>query len=299
MAQIRFIHLCAALALLGATPIGAAVIDFEDYDATNNSQMLIRDEYAGLGATFVPTDDGATWEGVGAGDTGEWLIAGSNGPTFLGFDGLSYSTSLRFDEPVEAFEVDVARAAGAPPFFYDYFLVTGFLDGTIVDSRAVYFSGVGVWQTISLSGTVDRIVWFGTGLDGHRYGIDNLRWLSQEPQLPEVPEVQIDVRPDSDENPIQLSSRGVVPVVLYGEVDFAVEDVEVATLMFGPDAAAVAHRNGPHFDDVDGDGLLDMVLHYRVADIGLTTDDVVVCLNGEHVDGTPFEACDDVMPFGR
>ncbi len=296
MTRIRFISLGAALTLLGAPPIGAAVIDFEDQAAANDSQTLIRDEYADMGAIFVPTDDGATWDGIGAGDPGGWQVAGTNGPTFLGFDGQSHSTSLRFDEPVEAFELDVARAAGARPFFLDYFQVTGFLDGKIVESRAVYFAGVGVWQTVSLTDRVDRIVWFGIGLRGHRYGIDNLRWVSQAPQLWAV---QIDVRPDSESNPIQLGSRGVVPVVLYGEVDFAVEDVDVTTLAFGPDAAVVAHRNGPHFDDIDGDGLLDMILHHRIADTGLTAYDVEVCLNGQSTDGMPFEGCDDVMPVGR
>jgi len=296
MKRIRFISLGAALAMLGAPPIGAAVIDFEDRAAANDSQTLIRDEYADVGVTFVPTDDGATWDGIGAGDRGGWQISGSNGPAFLGFDGQSYSTSLRFDEPVEGFELDVARAAGATPFFLDYFQVTGLLDGAIVDSKAVYFAGIDVWQTVSLAGMVDKVIWFGIGLRGHRYGVDNLRWANLAPQLLAV---QIDVRPDSDENPIQLGSRGVVPVVLYGEVDFAVEDVDVTTLAFGPDAASVAHRNGPHYDDVDGDGLLDMILHHRIAETGLTAYDVEVCLNGETVDGMPFEGCDDVMPVGR
>jgi hypothetical protein len=295
MAQKRILMLGAAIALLGASPIGATVIDFEDRAASNDSQVLVRDEYATMGATFVPTDDGATWDGVGAGDPGGWQIAGSNGATFLGFDGQSYSTSLRFDEPVEGFAVDVARAAGAAPFYFDYFQVTGFLDGKIVDSRAAYFSSVGVWQTVSLTGMVDRIVWFGTGLNGHRYGVDNVRWASLEPELFGV---QIDVRPDSEDNPIQLGSRGVVPVVLYGEVDFAVEDVDLTTLTFAA-AAQVAHRNGPHFEDVDGDGLLDMVLHYRIAELGLLEGDVEVCLDGQTMDGMDFEGCDDVMPVGR
>ena len=71
------------------------------------------------------------------------------------------------------------------------------------------------------------------------------------------------------------------------------------SLAFGPDAAGIAHSNGPHFDDVDGDGLLDMILHHRVADTGLTTEDFEVCLDGETVDGMFFEGCDDVTPVGR
>jgi len=296
MTRIRFISLGAALALLGAPPIGAATIDFEDQAAANNSQELIRDEYADAGVIFVPTDDGATWDGIEASARGGWQISGSNGPTFLGFDGESYATSLRFGEPVEGFGLDVARAAGAAPFFLDYFQLTGLLNGKIVESKAVYFAGVDVWQTVTLTGMVDKVIWFGIGLRGHRYGVDNLRWANLAPQLLAV---QIDVRPDSEKNPIQLGSRGVVPVVLYGEVDFAVEDVDVETLAFGPDASAIAHRNGPHFDDIDGDGLLDMILHHRIADTGLTAYDVEACLTGQTIDGISFEGCDDVTPVGR
>jgi len=301
MTRIRSIVLCAALTLLGVSPTGAESIDFEEYAAANDSQVLVGDEYAETtGATFVPTDDGATWDGMGAGDPGNWQIAGTNGPTFLGFDGNAYSVSLYFDEPVEAFELDVARAAGSTPFSFDYFEVTGFLDGKIVESRAAYFGGIGAWKTVSLTALVDRVVWYGSGASGHRYGIDNLRWVGQEQeQEPPLLAVQIDVYPGSEKNPIQLGSRGVVPVVLYGEVDFAVEDVEISTLAFGPDAAVVAHRNGPHFDDVDGDGLLDMILHHRVADTGLTSEDFEVCLYGETIDAMFFEGCDDVTPVGR
>jgi hypothetical protein len=296
MRGIRYISLGAVLTLLGATPIGAATIDFEDRAAANNSYELIRDEYADIGVVFVPTDDGATWDGIEANARGGWQISGSNGPTFLGFDGDSYSTSLRFDEPVEGFELDVARAAGATPFFLDYFQLTGLLEGQIVESKAVYFAGVDIWQTVSLAGMVDKVIWFGTGLRGHRYGIDNLRWTNLAPQLFEV---QIDIRPDSEENPIKLGSRGVIPVILYGEVDFAVEDIDVDTLAFGPNGSPVAHRNGPHFDDLDGDGLLDMILHHRIADTGLTGYDTEACLNGETIDGISFEGCDDVTPVGR
>jgi len=316
MTRVRFISLGAALALLGAPPVSAAIIDFEDLAAANDSQMLIHDEYLGVGVTFVPTDDGATWDGMAAGDPGGWQIDGSNGSTFLGFDGTSYSTSLRFDQPVEGFALDVARAAGAQTTLYDFFQLAGFLNGTMVESKAVYFAGIDVWRTISLTTPVDRVVWFGTGVTGHRYGVDNLRWLdaagdpeptpeptpdpepTPEPE-PQLLAVQIDVRPGSESNPIQLGSRGVVPVVLYGEADFAIEDVEWDSLTFGPGAAPIAHESGPHFDDIDGDGLLDMIPHFRIAKIGLTADDVEVCLDGRSTDGIAFEGCDDVTPVGR
>jgi len=284
------------VAILIATPIGAEVIDFEDLPAANDSQMLIGEEYAHMGAHFIATNDGATWGGTADGDPGDWQVEGTSGPTFLGFDGDSYSMALDFDEPVAGFTIDAARAAGRTPFFFDMFKVTGFLAGELVESRAVLFGGMDNWKTISLNGIVDRVVWFGTGIRGHRFGVDNLRWVGLAAQSVAV---DIDVRPGSENNPIQLRSRGLVPVVLFGDDGFEVENVDVETLAFGPYGAEVAHRGGPHFDDIDGDGFMDMLLHHRVAQTGIEVDDVDACLMGETLDGQMFEGCDLVTPRSR
>jgi hypothetical protein len=284
------------LASLIATPALSQSIDFEAMPASNDSQMTVSEEYASLGAHFGTRDDGATWDGMTAGDPGGWGIEGTRGSTFLGFDGQDYTMTLDFDTPVEAFQLDVSRALGAARFQFDFFEVTGYMDGQLVDSRAVFFHDTNRWQTLALTGPVDRVIWYGTGLRGHRYGVDNLQWVSLAPQ---VMEVEIDVRPGSKRNRIKLRSKGVVPVVLYGEEDFAVEDVDVSTLAFGPGEAGVAHRNGPHFADVDRDGLLDMVVHHRVADTGIAAEDLEACLGGETTEGVRFEGCDSVRPVSR
>jgi hypothetical protein len=56
--------------------------------------------------------------------------------------------------------------------------------------------------------------------------------------------------------PINLRSGGVTPVVLLGSRRLDVAAIDPTTLAFGPGAAALAHQNGPHFDDVNDDGLL-------------------------------------------
>ena len=300
VARLRTAGLLVAVATLIAAPIGAEVIDFEDPPATNDSRLMIGEEYAYLGAHFVPTDDGATWGGIGADDPdpGDWQIEGTEGSSFLGFDGEAYSMALHFDTPVEGFEFDVTRAAGSTPFIFDRLILAGFLENQMVESTGVFFGGVDQWQTLTLTGMVDRVVWFGTGLVGHRFGVDNLRWDGLAPPT-QIMEVEIDVRPGSEKNPIRLSSRGVVPVVLYGEPDFAVEDVVIETLAFGRGHAYMAHDNGPHFDYIDGDGLLDMLIHHHVADTGIDSDDVEACLTGETYGGMMFKGCDLVTPVSR
>jgi hypothetical protein len=288
----------AALAI--SPPAPAEQIDFDDLPAANKSSQLISElDYVHLGVRFRPTDDGATWDGVSADDPGGFGLEGSRGTRFLGFDGTAYSMAVDFDDPVTGFELDVARAVGAFPYFWDMFEVTGFLDGNRVETQAVFFGAVGEWKTVTLSAEVNRVVWFGTGLLGHRYGVDALRWQDSEPSPPELLGAWVDVRPGSRHNPIRLDGKGLVPVLVYGAVDLPVEEIDPSTLAFGPGGAGVAHDHGPHFADHDGDGLLDMLVHHQVGKAAIAPDAERVCLTGETWDAQPFEGCDDVTPVGK
>jgi len=106
--------------------------------------------------------------------------------------------------------------------------------------------------------------------------------------------IPIDIKPGSDINDIKPMSPGLLPVVVFGSPSFDVLAVDPATVRFGPKGAPLAHRNGPHFEDIDGDGYADLIAHFRVRETGLSTDDAKACLMAQLADGSEIEGCDSI-----
>jgi len=78
------------------------------------------------------------------------------------------------------------------------------------------------------------------------------------PPVSDDPEITIDIKPDSDENVINLKSRGVVPVAVITTDEFQAGNINPDTVEF---AGASPVRST--LCDVDQDGDLDVLFHFR------------------------------------
>lgn len=109
----------------------------------------------------------------------------------------------------------------------------------------------------------------------------------------DVIEVGIDVEPKGKKpKPIKLHKSSVKTAIL-GEEDFDVTTIDVSTLAFGP-LEATPDERGSRLEDVDHDGLLDLVSRYRTEETGIQSGDTEACVTGTTLEGVPFEGCDAI-----
>ena len=110
-------------------------------------------------------------------------------------------------------------------------------------------------------------------------------------------EVDIDIKPGSDPNAINPAGRGVIPVAILTTDTFDATTVSPITVRFGPAGASLEHQLG-HLNDADGDGDLDLVLHFPTQDTGIQCGDTEASLTGETFGGQSIQGSDSVVTAG-
>lgn len=108
---------------------------------------------------------------------------------------------------------------------------------------------------------------------------------------PTVQQVAIDIKPGSgDYAPINLKSKGKIPVAIISSPLFEALNVDVNSLTFGAngDEESLVKCNYTG-DDVNGDGHLDRICHFDNQLTGFDETSLEGVLRGTTLDGKPFE----------
>jgi len=101
--------------------------------------------------------------------------------------------------------------------------------------------------------------------------------------------VDIDIKPRGFRNRINLRSKGMVTVAVLSSPTFNPVNVIVDTVRF-----AGASSEKFVYKDVNSDGVADLVLHFRIHDLQLTSDSTEATLTAELRDGGSIAGTDSV-----
>jgi len=131
--------------------------------------------------------------------------------------------------------------------------------------------------------------------------------------------VAVDIKPGSCPNPLNLKSRGVLPVAILGSEDFDVETIDIASIRLEGVTAVrssiedvsrpVVDGNECDCSEAGGDGYADLMLKFKTQDIvealASIADDLAsgdglsLALTGNMGDGTPIEGGDCIVIVGK
>lgn len=133
--------------------------------------------------------------------------------------------------------------------------------------------------------TYNVIAWSQTG-----YGRMDVSIVGETITVEEC--IEIDIKPGSFPNSINLKGKGVIPVAILTNDYLDATTVDASSVTFGPAGATMVHEEA-HLEDVDSDGDIDMVLHFDSQEVGLHSGMTKACLNfSDGVD--TYTACDSV-----
>lgn len=111
--------------------------------------------------------------------------------------------------------------------------------------------------------------------------------------------VKIDIKPRSESNSINcVEQKRIVTLAILSTQEFDVTKVDPLSVKFGSSGATEVHSKG-HIEDIDKDGDIDMVLHFRFADTGIKCGDTEATLTGETLEGIPISGTDAIRTVGK
>ncbi|MEE8305729.1 MAG: DUF4465 domain-containing protein, partial [Gammaproteobacteria bacterium] len=179
---------------------------------------------------------------------------------------------------IEGFD-EQQNSTGTVDFYLaDYRFGENNLDYIVDDWTRVDLFGLGVVQelTFSLSSS-----------DTGGYGMNTPAYFAMDTILPRI-SVGIDIKPGNDGNPVNLSSKGVLPVAILGDDDLDVHEIDLLSLELAGADPRTRGNSGKIglFKDVNNDSQTDLVLYFNTGDLQVAAEATELVLEGFLNDGT-------------
>ncbi|KKN83785.1 hypothetical protein LCGC14_0296100 [marine sediment metagenome] len=112
----------------------------------------------------------------------------------------------------------------------------------------------------------------------------------------EIVSVSLDIKPGSDANSVNLKSMGLLPVVVYGSDELDLTEIDLDTLLLNGVGPRLMPDGSWHvsFEDVDGDLLLDLLVHFEMQALGIEPGMTELALTGVLMDGAELQGADAI-----
>jgi hypothetical protein len=118
--------------------------------------------------------------------------------------------------------------------------------------------------------------------------------VEEEPIL----EVNIDIKPGSYPNSINLGSKGVIPVAILSSETFDATVVDPETVTLAGSSVGVRGKGNKlmsHSEDVNGDGSIDLMVQVETENLDEGQfQDGMACISGFTYDGGEIAGCDEI-----
>ena len=186
---------------------------------------------------------------------------------------------------------------------------TGTVDCYLADYRFAddsmdYVVDDWVWSDLSSLGVVQKVSFNLSSSDNGEWGMNTPAYFAMDTIVPAPLNVEIDIRPWSDRNMVNLRSRGFLPVAVLGSEDFDVCDIDLRSLeMAGAEPRTRGRWWGREktgwFVDVNGDSLTDLLLRFRIRDLDIEREATELVLEGMLNDGKEFWGSDSIVVVPR
>ncbi len=113
---------------------------------------------------------------------------------------------------------------------------------------------------------------------------------------PSAIQVEIDIKPGSFPNSINVGSNGKVAVAIFSSPDFDATLVDPLSVTLASGEVWLKGNGTPmaSFSDVNGDGLTDIVVQVATGSLLLSDGDTEAVLEGSTFDGVVFTGIDTV-----
>jgi hypothetical protein len=133
------------------------------------------------------------------------------------------------------------------------------------------------------------------GIWNDRSSLMQTDWVEVS-QIIRVITVPIDIKPGSSPNSINLGSAGAVPVAIISTAAFDARTIDPTTVTLAGAQVRLRGRGAPmaSFEDVNSDGLVDLVVHVTTEALQLSESDTEAILAGQTFGGTRIRGVDSV-----